>query len=59
MSAAASTRVALDNLIPVPILSQNQYEGGPIAKSERLGGLLKNYYRASKTENGKEESKAA
>ena len=57
--AAAWTRVALGNLIPMPYVSQNQDEKGPIAKSERLGGLLNYYYRESETKNGKEDLRAA
>ena len=59
MPAAAWTRVALDNLIPMPYVSQNQDEKQPIAKSERLGGLLNYYYRESKTGNGKEAARVA
>ena len=59
MPAAARTRVAKDNLIPMPYAGQNQDEKRPIAKSERLGGLLNYTYRESETENGKEEVRAA
>ena len=46
----------LNNRIPMPHGSQIM---GPIAKSERLGGLLNFYYRESEPEIGKEEPKAA
>ena len=49
----------LDNMIPMPYVSRNQDEKGPIVKSERLGGLLNYYYRESETRNGKEEARAA
>ena len=57
--AAAWTRVAMDNLIPVPYVGQNQDEMGPIAKSDRLGGLLDYYYREAEIKNGKEKARAA
>ena len=59
MPAAARTRVAKDNLIPMPYIGQNQDEKRPIAKSERLGGLLNYYYREAKIKNGKEKARAA
>ena len=57
--AAARTRVAMDNLIPMTYAAQNRDEKGPIVKSERLGGLLNYYYRESDNEKGKEELRAA
>ncbi len=49
----------LDNRIPMPYFVPDQDVKGPIAKSERLGGLLNFYYRESETKNRKEEPKAA
>ena len=49
----------LDNLIPMPYVSQNHDKKQPIAKSERLGGLLNYYYRESEPKKGKEEPEAA
>jgi hypothetical protein len=49
----------LNNMIPMPYGAQSKDEKQPIAKSERLGGLLNYYYREYETENGKEEARAA
>ena len=49
----------LDNLIPMPYAVQKLDEKQPIAKSERLGGLLNYYYRVSEHQKGKEEPEAA
>ena len=59
MPAAAWTRVALDNLIPMPYAGQNKDEKRPIVKSKRLVGLLNYYFRESKTNDGKEKLRAA
>jgi putative transposase len=49
----------LNNLIPMPYAGQNCDEKRPIAKSERLEGLLNYYYRESETVSGEEEARAA
>lgn len=49
----------LDNLIPFPYTAHKKDHGKIIAKSERLGGLLKYYHREPNGQNGKEGAKAA
>jgi hypothetical protein len=49
----------LNNMIPMPYDAQNKDEKQPIAKSERLGGLLNYYYRESETGTGKVVARVA